>query len=302
MGSSRLSTTAQPRVGFVQRMLPAVEGKVPLAAVVRWLIIALAVVWAVGPVLYLLANSVKPTIEYFNSPQILPSTVVWSHFQDLFASGNNTWRYLINSVVVTISTTACTVFFGSLAAYGLSRLRLGRSRLIAVVALVIIAVRFYPKITVVIPYFMLMRSLNLLDNVLAIIVAHVSITLPFAVLLMMTFYAEIPQEIEEAALIDGASLVQTYFRVIVPMTVTGMAAAALLTALVSWNEFLIASSVASNNAVTLPIDISTFISDKGTNWGSMSALAVLMTVPMLVLILFLQRFLVRGLTGGAVKG
>jgi len=137
--------------------------------------------------------------------------------------------------------------------------------------------------------------------VVAIIIAHVSITLPFAVLLMMTFYAEVPHEIEEAAMIDGASIARTYVAVIVPLTTAGMAAAGLLTALVSWNEFLLASGVASNNAVTLPIAIAGYITDKGTNWGAMSALSVIITLPMLLVALLAQRYLVRGLTGGAVK-
>jgi len=301
MDQSREVITTRPHSRFGQRAFPMVSGEATLASIVRWLIITIAVIAALVPLLFLLANSVKPTIEYFNSSRMLPSRIDWSHFQDLFALGNTVLRDLTNSLVVTICTTICTVFLGSLAAYGLNRLQLGRARVVALVGLVIIAVRFYPKITVVIPYFLLMKNLGLLDTVVAIIIAHVSITLPFAVLLMMTFYAEIPREIEEAAVIDGASIVRTYFEVIVPLTLAGMATAGLLSALVSWNEFLMASSVASNSAVTLPIAIAGYITDKGTNWGSMSALSVVITVPMLIVALFAQRYLVRGLTGGAVK-
>ena len=294
-----ITTRAEPRLA--RRALSAVPGKVASPAIIRWLIILVAVAWALVPLLFLLANSVKPSIEYFNSPRILPSSVDWSHFEQLFAPGNTVLRNLTNSLIVVIVTTIGAVFFGSLAAYGLSRLQLGRARLVAVVALIIIAVRFYPKITVVIPYFLLMKNLGLLDTVVAIIIAHLSITLPFAVLLMMTFYAEVPHEIEEAAMIDGASIARTYVAVIVPLTTAGMAAAGLLTALVSWNEFLMASGVASNNAVTLPIAIAGYITDKGTNWGAMSALSVVITLPMLLVALLAQRYLVRGLTGGAVK-
>ena len=301
MSQSRQAITTRPRSGFGQKVLPLASREVTSAFIVRWLIITIAVIVALVPLLFLLDNSVKPTIEYFNSPRILPSRVDWSHFQGLFAPGNTVLRDLTNSLVVTIVTTICTIVFGSLAAYGLSRLQARRTRLAVVVGLLIIAVRFYPKITIVIPYFLLMKNLGLLDTVAAIIIAHVSITLPLAVLLMMTFYAEIPREIEEAALIDGASIVHTYIEVIVPLTTAGMAAAGLLTAFVSWNEFLMASSVASNNAVTLPIAIAGYITDKGTNWGAMSALSVIITVPMLIVALFAQRYLVRGLTGGAVK-
>lgn len=269
------------------------------STVVKYSIIVLALLSVLLPLLYLVCNSVKPDIEMYNNAGFLPSHLVWDHFENLFSPENNTFLYLKNSLTVTIIATLLSLFFGSLAAYALNRLPQGK--VLTAITMIIVAVRFYPKITIVLPYFLLVKSAGLLDTTAAIIISHISILIPVTVLIMSTFYAQFPKEIEEAAMIDGASFYHTYFSIILPTTTTGMAATAILIGLTSWNEFLLASSVASTNAVTLPIRISGFITDKGTDWGAMSALSVVTIFPVLILVLFTQKYLVKGLVAGAVK-
>jgi multiple sugar transport system permease protein len=163
-------------------------------------------------------------------------------------------------------------------------------------------ISIYPSITTVIPYFLVMRQFDLLDTVWAIIIGHLGITIPFVTWLMLIVFQDLPIEVEEAAMVDGAGPLQRFGRVALPMATPGIASAAILTAFLSWNEFLIASSVAKRQAQTLSIAVAGFVTDKGVQWGPMAAMAVVMVVPMILFALFVQRYLVRGITLGAVKG
>ncbi|MCP4367887.1 MAG: carbohydrate ABC transporter permease, partial [Deltaproteobacteria bacterium] len=154
----------------------------------------------------------------------------------------------------------------------------------------------------VIPYFLIMRQFKLLDTVWAIIIGHLGITIPFVTWLMLIVFNELPKGIEEAAVVDGANPWQRFWHVVLPMTAPGVASAAILTAFLSWNEFLIAASVARRKASVLSIAVASFVTDKGILWGQMSAMSVVMIVPMILFALFVQRYLIRGITLGAVKG
>jgi multiple sugar transport system permease protein len=268
----------------------------------RVLIITISLLITIIPFLYLFINSVKLPMEFLTvPPTILPSQVTLEHYQAIFsAESSETSRNLANSLIITTATTIIAVLIGSLAAYSLARLDLPY-RLASIIAFAFLVVRFYPKITTTLPYFMLMRNFGLLDTRIAIIIAHVSITLPFVVWLMLTFFEELPKELEQAAMLDGCNPWQRLTKIVLPLTAPGLFTAAILTALVSWNEFLIASSLASIKAKTLPIAVASFITDKGILWGPMSAMSTVIVVPIMLFALFTQRYLVRGLTLGAVK-
>ena len=253
------------------------------------------------PLAYLVINSIKLPREFLTvPPTILPSEVTLEHYRDLFED-SKTFRHFRNSLTVTLWTTGVTIISGTLAAYGLARMRLS-ARILAGVTFIFLFIRFYPRVTTVIPYFLVMRELDLLDTVWAIIIGQLGITIPFVTWLMLVVFQDLPREIEEAAIVDGASVLQRFRRVVLPIVMPSVSAAAILTAFLSWNEFLIASSVARRKASVLSIAVAGFVSDKGIQWGPMAAMSVVMIVPMIVFALFAQKYLIRGITFGAVKG
>lgn len=268
---------------------------------VRVFILILACLAVLVPLAYLLINSLKLPREFLTvPPTILPSEATFEHYQQ--ALGNpKTSRIFTNSLIVSSVTTVVTIIFGTLAAYGLARMGLSARWLHSVVFLFLF-IRFYPRVTTVIPYFLIMRQFKLLDTVWAIIIGHLGITIPFVTWLMLIVFNELPKEVEEAAVVDGASPWQRFWHVVLPMTAPGVASAAILTAFLSWNEFLIAASVARRKAMVLSIAVASFVTDKGILWGQMSAMSIVMIVPMLLFALFVQRYLIRGITLGAVKG
>ncbi|WP_367923853.1 carbohydrate ABC transporter permease [uncultured Ruthenibacterium sp.] len=277
--------------------------KVTAYPIIRCAVITASVAAVVLPIIFLFFTSVKPESELYNNPRIFPTQFIWDNYKSIFnlqSINDGILFYLKNTIIVAVVSTVVTVFLGSMCAYGLTRLT--KSRLIVIITAVIVLVRFYPKITVILPYFLLMKNLHLLDTLAAIIISHISIGIPLTVMMMTTFYKEVPREIEEASRVDGASVLTTYFRVIVPTTLSGMAATAILMVMTSWNEFLMASALASNRAKTFPIVIAGFVTDKGTDWGGMAALSIVAMVPMVIIVLFTQKYLIRGLTAGAVKG
>lgn len=275
--------------------------KQALLAWARGLILLIACLWVLIPLVYLVINSVKLPREFLSvPPTILPSEVTFQHYQELFED-SKTLRYFRNSFTVTVWTTGITIIAGTLAAFGLARMRLS-AKVLAAVTFIFLFIRFYPRVTTVIPFFLVMRELDLLDTVWAIIIGQLGITIPFVTWLMLVVFQDLPAEIEEAAIVDGASVWQRFWRVVLPIAMPSVAAAGILTAFLSWNEFLIASSVARRKASVLSIAVAGFVSDKGIQWGPMAAMSVAMILPMIIFALFAQKYLIRGITFGAVKG
>ena len=274
-----------------QRLLNLTQGLILLAACMVVIV----------PLVYLIINSIKLPREFLTTPPtILPTEVTFEHYQEL-VDDKKTVRYFQNSLTVAVWTTGITILTGTLAAYGLARMRLAAA-ILAFVTFIFLFIRFYPRVTTVIPFFLVMRQFDLLDTVWAIIIGQLGITIPFVTWLMLVVFQDLPSEIEEAAIVDGASVPQRFWRVVLPIVMPSVSAAAILTAFLSWNEFLIASSVARRKASVLSIAVASFVSDKGIQWGPMAAMSVVMIVPMIVFALFAQKYLIRGITFGAVKG
>lgn len=263
----------------------------------RPVILAVATLVALVPLLSLVLDSFKQPQAFFGE-SFFANAWTGQNYSQAFSGQGGTLTALINSLIVASVTTAITVTIGTLAAFGLSRVRYGWT---APVTYVILAVRFYPKITTILPYYVMVRSVGLLFTLPAVIIAHVSITLPLVVLVMITFFQEIPRSLEEAAALDGCSMWGSFRHVVLPLVRPALVTSAVLTAMMSWNEFLIASSVTNQASETLPVQISTFMTDMGTNLGELSAVAVVIVLPIAAFILVTQRFLIRGLTLGAVK-
>ncbi|MBX6321911.1 MAG: carbohydrate ABC transporter permease [Rhodospirillaceae bacterium] len=204
---------------------------------------------------------------------------------------------IIDSLVVALGSTALAVALATLAAYALSRLPFrGKQHFIFWV----LSQRMMPPIAIAIPIFFMFRDLGLRDSYLGLILAHTLVNLPLAVLLMKSFFDDAPRELDEAALIDGASRAQTFRKVVLPLVRGGLAATAVLCFVFSWTEFLLSLQL-TTSIRTIPVKISTFVTSTGTEWGFITALGSAAIVPSFVFILLVQKHLVRGLTLGSLK-
>lgn len=267
----------------------------------RAVVIAVACLAVVVPLAYLLINSVKLPREFLSvPPTLLPKHVTFQHYRQIL-DDPKTYRNITNTVYVASITTLVTVVFGTLAAYGLSRMRLP-PKVLGVITFVFLFIRFYPRVTTIIPYFLIMREFDLVDTIWAVIIGHLGLTIPFITWLLIVVFNDLPPEIEEAAVVDGANPWQRFWKVVLPMTKPSIASAAILTAFLSWNEFFVAASVTRRDARVLSIAVAGFVSDKGIQWGPMAAMSTIMIIPMILFALSVQRYLLRGITLGAVKG
>ncbi|MCP4166052.1 MAG: carbohydrate ABC transporter permease [Chloroflexi bacterium] len=210
-------------------------------------------------------------------------------------------KFFANSVIVAAASTLLTIFLGAMAAYALSKSYLSYQIRRALMLWILIT-RIFPPVTTAIPYFIIIKNLGLADTHIALILTYVSYGLPFVIWLMLGFFQDLPADIEKAAIVDGCSMWQRFTQVVLPLTLPGLAVTAIFAFIYSWNEFLYASILTSFQAKTLPVLISTFISDQYLRWGEMSALGSMMIIPVMIVAAATQKYLVRGLTFGAVKG
>ena len=266
----------------------------------RKIVLGVVAVIALAPIVFLVLTSLRPAGEFLATPPtLLPSAITFDHYVAAFQRGD-AGSYFINSLLIASFTTIISLVAGTLAGYGLARMGMS-AKVLGIVVFIFIAIRFYPRITTVIPWFLFMRELNLLDTVWGIILGHIGITTPFVAWLMLTVFRDAPRDLEDSARVDGCSPLQRLWYVLVPINKPALAAAAIFTAFMSWNEFLIATSIARRQATTLSIAVASFITDRGIDWGPMSAMGFVIVLPMVLVALLLTRYLVRGLALGAVK-
>ncbi|MBW7885981.1 MAG: carbohydrate ABC transporter permease [Caldilineaceae bacterium] len=204
-----------------------------------------------------------------------------------------------NSLVTAGGSTLLSLVLGTPAAYAFARIRF-RGDQFGLLAL--LAMRMLPPITTVIPLFLLMKNFRLLDTSIALILAYTTFNLPFVIWMLRSFFIDLPSELEEASWIDGASRWQAILYVILPLSAPGLVAAAIFSLMLAWNDFLFAVILTSRNASTLPVLAAGFTTEMGVSWGIMMAAGSVIVLPVLIFTLFVQRYLVAGLTSGAMKG
>jgi multiple sugar transport system permease protein len=269
--------------------------KIGLSLVTGFVLVVIAF-----PAYWLVTTSIKYEVDAIVSPAIiLPLRGTLENYR-LVLNSPDLARFFGNSVVVALASTGFAILLGSLAAYALAKSYLAFAIRQAIMVWILVT-RIYPPVTTAIPYFVIIRSLGISDTHFALILTHVTYALPFVIWLMLGFFQELPEDIEKAAIVDGCSLWQRFVQIVLPLGLPGIAVTAIFTFIYSWNEFLYASMLTSVNAKTLPVVIAGYMSDKFLRWGEMSALATLMIVPVMVFAAITQRYLVRGLTFGAVK-
>ncbi len=250
------------------------------------------------PTAWMLMSSFKAEADVSVYPPVWLFTPSLDSFRHLFEE-MNAWDAFLNSSLIVGIATVVAMMAGTLAAYALARFDIKNKNFIA---FEILSIRMLPPIVSVIPLFMIAKQLGIFDTPWLLIAVYTLNGLPFVVWVMRVFIQEIPQSIEEAALIDGCSRFECFWRVTLPLLLPGLAATMVIIFMFAWNEYLLASILTSKDARTLPVIAASAIKPKAISWGLASAAGVLMSVPVVVLVLMMQRYLVRGLTLGAVKG
>lgn len=251
------------------------------------------------PFLWILATSFKYEIAIFMGQNLFEPTI--ANYQDvLFGRRSNFSSNVLNSLFVGAVSTFLVLVIGTLSAYSLARLKWSRWIARGFLGWTMIF-HTIPILTIVGPWYLMAQNLGLYDTLFGLILTHVAINLPMTVWLMMTFFNDIPTELEEAARVDGASRAQAFRRVIMPLAVPGLVAAGIIAFVFSWNEFTVALNLTSRASATVPVGIAQFAQQYEVQNGQMAAASVISTIPALLLMIFGQRFVVQGLTMGAVK-
>ncbi|GAB2974383.1 carbohydrate ABC transporter permease [Amycolatopsis acidiphila] len=279
----------------------AMQGAITAGRRTRWTLVDIVVVvYALVPVLWILSLSFK-TKDTLDDGNFIPRAWTFQNYADIFQTSDFI-RALINSIGIAIIATAIAVVFGTMAAYAIARLDFPGKQFLVGISLLI---AMFPQVSLVTPLFNIERTLGLFDTWLGLIIPYITFALPLSIYTLSAFFREIPWELEKAAKMDGATPGQAFRRVIAPLAAPGVFTTAILVFIFCWNDFLFAISLTSTNASrTVPAALSFFTgaSQFEDPTGTISAAAVVITIPIIVFVLFFQRRIVAGLTSGAVKG
>jgi multiple sugar transport system permease protein len=249
------------------------------------------------PPIVLFLTSIKTELDALSFPPKWIFQPTLQNYVDIFKT-SPLIRFLLNSIIVASTNTVLSLGLGSLTAYGLARFKFRGSENLS---FWILSIRMMPPVATIIPIYIIMKKVRLLDTPWALIIIYLSFNLPFVVWMMKGFFEDIPRAIEESALIDGCSEFAVFRKIALPLVAPGLAATAVLIFIFSWNEFLFALILTGTRAVTLPVGIIGFMKETGINWGYMAAGGMLALVPVVIFTILVQKHLVKGLTMGALK-
>jgi trehalose/maltose transport system permease protein len=265
-----------------------------------WICVIAIVIFCLLPFYWLVNISLK-TGPDLSSADLFPPHPSLQNYKSIFQNSNFT-RALGNSAIVALTTTFIGVIVGSFAAYALARLRM-RGKF--VILGIVLSITTFPQIAIAAPLFRLWANIGLYNTLLGLIIPYLTFALPLSIYILVTFFREIPKDLEEAALVDGATNFEAFRKVVVPLAAPGLATTAILTFIAAWNEFLLATTLTSSVAArTAPVAISQFTgsSEFEVPLGTQSAASVAISIPLIILVLLFQKRIVAGLTAGAVKG
>lgn len=262
---------------------------------VRGILIALVVVAFGFPLAWMLLASVQPSIVITSPDSISKFQFTLENFVSVFQKQHFA-VFAWNSFVIAATTTILSLVIGVPAAYAIARWKMHRSSFVVLIA------RIVPGISLLVPWYYIFAQVGLVDTYASLILTHMFVGLPLVVWIMMNTFEALPAELEEAGQIDGLSQIGAFARVAVPLAAPGVATATVLSMIFSWNNFLFALVLSGSNTKTLPAAIFNFISYASIDWGGLMAASVVITLPVMLISLFMQRYIVAGLTGGATKG
>jgi multiple sugar transport system permease protein len=249
------------------------------------------------PIYWLFAMSVKTPDEIFASPPVwYPSEISLTVFRDLFRDGDV--RAVWNSLLLAGVSTAIAMVLGTMAAYSLARFKTGGEHL----AVWVVSQRMIPPIAIIFPVFLLYVWLGWVDSFVGLVVLYTAFNLPYVIWMMRGYIEDLPVELEESALVDGLTRWQVLRRIVFPMVRTGLFATAVFTFIFAWNDFIFALVLTRTEVLTFPVQLTHYFGPQSSFWSKIGAMSVLGSVPVFIAVALAQRFLVRGITMGAVKG
>jgi multiple sugar transport system permease protein len=266
-----------------------------LLSALRYTAIAIVLFIFLAPFLWMLLSSFKTQVDITNTRNILNFTPTLENYENVFQQ-YEFLRYLLNSFAVAALSTLFSLILGLPAAYAIARFRLQW------LGVILLTARIVPGITFLIPWFIIFSRLELIGTLVPLILSHMLVGLPFIAWIMISFYEELPIELEEAAKIDGATPIGAFLRVALPLSMPGVITSGIVAFIFSWNNFMFSLVLADDRTRTLPIAIFNFLTYASVDWGGLMAAAVVITLPVLIITLFVQRYIIRGLTAGATKG
>jgi len=268
-----------------------------LPIILRYIFVYGFLVVALYPLFWMLLLSLKTSLQAFEYPPLFIFRPTGDNYIALFFN-SDFFRYVLNSVIVSAGAVFLSFVIGVPAAYGLSRTSFSLKQSVSIWILI---TRMIPRISFVVPFFVIYFKLGMIDTKYGLIIAYLTFILPFVVWVMRSFFDEIPKELEEAAKIDGANSLQCFLRVALPLVGPGLGATAILAFILSWNEFLWALVLTRMNAATTPIAIVNFMAYEGAEWGKIAAGGIIIIIPVLAFSSMMSKYLGRGMIRGALK-
>ena len=264
---------------------------------VSFIIAIILVIWLIFPPIWMILTALKSGRDVFAIPPVWLFKPTLENFITIFQRPDLI-KIAFNTIIVSSFATLFTLVFGTMAGYSMARFNTGGQPLLYVT----LVFRVLPAIVLGLPFFIMFSRLGLSDTLQGLILAYVAFLLPNTVWLMIAFFSDIPYEIEESALVDGCSRFGTFFRIALPLARPGLIVTGVYNFMGAWNHFFYGLILSSFNARTLPVEASNFVGEYSVKWGEVSAIGSLIIIPPILVAFFMQKYLVRGLTLGAVKG
>lgn len=264
-----------------------------------YILLVFLILYSLGPLLWQLITSLKMDVDITRLPPLLPWDPTLEHYISIF-KGHPFTRIILNSTIVASLTTLSSLIIGSMAAFSLAKLRI---RFKMVILAFILSTAMLPPVATVSPLYIIIRALGLRDTWWALIITYTTFTLPLSIWILTNFFREIPDEIYQAAKVDGCTPFQIFYKIMLPLSAPGLFTTAILVFIYSWNEFLFALTFTSSyRSRTIPVGIALFPGLHEIPWGDIAAATVVVTIPIIILVLIFQKRIIEGLTSGAVKG
>ncbi|WP_328417682.1 MULTISPECIES: carbohydrate ABC transporter permease [unclassified Micromonospora] len=267
----------------------------PAYRVFRVVALTVVVIALLAPLLWMVAASFKTNVDIYDTGKALAFSPTLDNYANVLEQANYV-QFIGNSLWVAFAATALSLVLGIPAAYSMSRFNMKKS------ALVVLMARVIPGVSLLVPWYYVFSNLKMVGGFSVLVLSHMFVSLPLVVYIMMGYFDSLPHELEEAALVDGLTHIGAFRRITLPLSIPGVATAGILSFIFSWNNFMFALVLSGADTKTLPVAIFDFVGYASIDWGGLMAAASVVTLPIMVIALFVQKYVVSGLTAGATKG